>query len=310
MPRLALGCLTTYPALFVSFTHMIASYPSSSALPLKAMHAFDLVMRLGGVGRAAERLGVTHGAVSRQIGHLQTTLGLRLFEGPRNARRPTAEAEQLWAEIAPAFGQLEAAAGARMGSQQRLRVSCLSTLAARWLIPRLADFATLHPDIVVELSESYAAPVRALEGADLAIRMLAKGATAPSGLTATPFMDNAFGLVVAPHRAGAADRRLVSRSHPAAWKDWAALSGQAVPDLSPVEFDHQQTMIQAAVAGLGVAVTQKALVEADLAEGRLTAPAGFVRDGAAYAVFHRSEDAGKTRRTFIVWLRGQGRPEN
>src|SRR5690606_9619471 len=138
--------------------------------PLKAMHAFDLVMRLGGVGRAAERLGVTHGAVSRQIGHLQTALGLRLFEGPRNARRPTVEAERLWAEIGPAFGQLEAAAGARMGLQQRLRVSCLSTLAVRWLIPRLPDFAAAHPDIVVELSESYAAPARALDGADLAIR--------------------------------------------------------------------------------------------------------------------------------------------
>ncbi|HUH23900.1 MAG TPA: LysR family transcriptional regulator [Brevundimonas sp.] len=281
--------------------------PSSSALPLKAMHAFDLVMRLGGVGRAAERLGVTHGAVSRQIGHLQTALGLRLFEGPRNARHPTAEAERLWTEIGPAFGQLEAAAGARMGSQQRLRVSCLSTLAARWLIPRLPDFAAAHPESVVELSESYAAPARALDGADLAIRMLAEGATTPAGLTAVPFMDNAFGLVVAPHRAEDADRRLVSRSHPGAWRDWATLSGQAVPELPSVEFDHQQTMIQAAVAGLGVAVTQKALIEADLAQGRLTAPAGFVRDGAAYAVFHRSEDAGKTARTFIAWLCGQDR---
>jgi len=281
---------------------MTSSRPASSALPLKAMHAFDLVMRLGGIGRAAERLGVTHGAVSRQIGHLQTTLSLRLFQGPRNARRPTAEAERLWAEIAPAFAQLEAAAHGRMGSRQRLRVSCLSTLASRWLIPRLPSFAALHPDIVVELSESYAAPARALEGADLAIRMLAEGAKAPAGLTAVPFMDNAFGLVVAPQRAGDADRRLVSRSHPGAWKDWATLSGQTVPDLPPVEFDHQQTMIQAAVAGLGVAVTQKALVEADLTEGRLTAPSGFVRDGAAYAVFHRSEDAGKTARTFIAWL--------
>lgn len=279
---------------------------SSSALPLKAMHAFDLVMRLGGIGRAAERLGVTHGAVSRQIGHLQGVLDVRLFEGPRNARRPTAEAESLWAEIGPAFGQLETAAGARMGSQQRLRVSCLSTLAARWLIPRLPGFAALHPDIVVELSESYAAPARALEGADLAIRMLAEGTTTPSGLTVTPFMDNAFGLIIAPHRTGDADRRLVSRSHPGAWKDWATLSGQAVPDLPLVEFDHQQTMIQAAVAGLGVAVTQKALVETDLSEGRLTAPAGFVRDGAVYAVFHRPEDAGRTTRAFIAWLCGQG----
>ena len=77
--------------------------PAAPALPLKALQAFEATMRLGGMGRAAERLGVTHGAVSRQIGLLQRTLGHALFEGPRNARRPTAEAEQLWNDIAPAF---------------------------------------------------------------------------------------------------------------------------------------------------------------------------------------------------------------
>lgn len=280
----------------------------TSPLPLKALHAFDAVMRLGGVGRAAERLSVTHGAVSRQIGRLQRALGVVLFEGPRNARRPTAEADRLWRETAPAFTALDAAVASRAGGRRPLRVSCLSTLAARWLIPRLPGFAAEAPDIAVELTESYAALERDLGGADLAVRMLAAGAVPPEGLVATPFMDNTVGMVIAASATGTPDRRLASRSHPEAWANWARESGRPVPAAPQIDFDHQQTMIEAAVAGLGAAVTQRALVEADLAAGRLAAPFGFVADGARFAVFSRPADTSAAARRFIAWLDQQGRP--
>ena len=290
--------------MFVSFPHMTAPSP---ALPLRALQAFEAVMRLGGVGRAAERLGVTHGAVSRQLGQLQALLERPLFEGPRNARRPTAEAERLWAEIAPAFATLEAAFAGRAGRVRRVRVSCLSTLAARWLIPRLPAFAADAPGTAIELTESYAPLERSLGGADLAIRMLPAGAVLPDGVTATPFMDNRFGLVLAPGLAErAAPGRLVSRSHPSAWDDWAARSGRAVPATPVVEFDHQQTMIEAALAGLGAAITQEALVRGELEAGRLRAPFGFVSDGARYAVFGRTADTPAGARRFIAWLVEQG----
>ena len=275
-------------------------------LPLKALQAFEATMRLGGMGRAAERLGVTHGAVSRQIGLLQQALGHPLFEGPRNARRPTAEAERLWREIAPAFAALEQAVAGRARAGRRVRLSCLSTLAARWLIPRLPDFAAAHPGVVVELTESYAALDRTLGGADLAIRMLAADAPCPEGVEAAPFMDNWIGTVAAP--GGAPDVRLVSRSHPSGWSDWSALTGRSPPAGGSIEFDHQQTMIEAALAGLGAAVTQRPLIAADLAAGRLVAPHGFVRDGAAFAVFHRRGEVGPGARRLLAWLIEQGRP--
>lgn len=275
--------------------------------PLKALQAFDAVMRLGGVGRAAERLGVTHGAVSRQIGLLQRTLGQPLFEGPRNARRPTAEAERLWSEIASAFAALEQAMAGRGRAGRRIRVSCLSTLAARWLIPRLPDFAATTPEITIELNESYAALDRTLAGADLAIRMWTPGAAIPEGLEATAFMDNAIGLVVAPGRsAGTRDPRLISRSHPGAWANWSALAWHAAPRGAAIEFDHQQTMIEAAIAGLGAAVAQRSLVEADIVAGRLAAPHGFVMDGAVFAAFGRTNDLNPATRRFVRWLCAQG----
>lgn len=290
--------------MFVSFSHMAETQPPP-ALPLKALQAFDAVMRLGGVGRAAERLGVTHGAVSRQIGQLQQALGQILFEGPRNARRPTTEAERLWAEVAPAFAQLEEAVAGRARLGLRVRVSCLSTLAARWLIPRLPAFTSVAPGISVELSESYAPLDRRLGGADVAVRMLAAEATVPEGLEAVAFMRNEIGVVAAPGATGG--RRLVSRSHPQAWTAWSRLIGRPLPPGPALEFDHQQTMIEAAIAGLGAAVAQRPLVEADLASGRLAAPDGFTPDGAVFAAFHRRGEAGAATRRFVDWLASEGR---
>lgn len=157
----------------------------------------------------------------------------------------------------------------------------------------------------MELTESYAALDRTLGGADVAIRMLAADAPCPEGLEATPYMANMIGMVIAP--AGAPDVRLLSRSHPSAWADWNALTGRAAPVGGPIEFDHQQTMIEATLAGLGAAVSQRPLVEADLAAGRLSAPHGFVSDGASFAAFHRRGEAGASARRLIEWLTDQGR---
>lgn len=236
---------------------------------------------------------------------MQQTFGRPLFEGPRNARRPTAEAERLWSEIAPAFAALEAAVASRSGGRGRVRVSCLSTLAARWLIPRLPDFTAIAPDTVIELTESYATLDRTLGGADLAIRMWTPGGAIPEGLAVVAFMDNAVGLVVAPARHSGG--RLVSRSHPCAWINWSVLGGQAVPVGTAIAFDHQQTMIEAAVAGLGAAVAQLPLVQADIAAGHLTAPHGFIPDGAVFAAFGRTDDMTATARRFVDWLCAQGR---
>ena len=276
-------------------------------LPLHALQAFAAVMRAGSMGRAAAELHVTHGAVSRQVARLQTLIGRPLFEGPRNARRPTAEAERLWREIEPAFAILDGAMNAHAPRGRKVRVSCLSTVATRWLIPRLPRFAALWPDIVVELSESYAALDLSLEGADVAIRMSGAGASTPSGLVATSFMANAVGLIVAPGLNDWTGRaRLVSRSHPSAWEDWSVRVGHAPPTDRPIAFDHQQTMLEAAIAGLGSAIALAALVEADIAEGRLVAPFGFVEDGATYAAFTRAGEAPLAVRRFVAWLVDEG----
>lgn len=274
-------------------------------LPLRALHAFAETLRAGGIGRAADRLGLTHGAVSRQIAGLEARLGLTLFTGPRNARRPTAEAEALFAEIDAPLAALAEAVARRTAREERLTVSCVSTLAARWLIPRLPDFARREPGIAVEIRESYAPLDRGLDGCDLAVRMREPDDATPPGLIAHPFMANAVGLVVAPGVDPEA-RRLVSRSHPRAWTAWRALTGVPGPTTAHQTFDHQRTMIEAALAGLGACVTQSALVEADIAAGRLIAPHGFLADTADFTLYMRRDFETRAARRFLDWLKRQG----
>ncbi len=257
-------------------------------------------MRLGSMTRAADQLGVTHGAISRQINSLQDDCGYPLFTGPRNARQPTPEAERLWAEVGPAFERLAAVLSASADLDRRVQVSCLSTLAGRWLIPRLARWPHGWE---IELSESYADLDRSLGGAEVAIRMLDAGAEPPAGLVVVPFMVNRYGPVAAPGIDAASARRLISRSHPQAIDNWNARTTRHVgSDAPPMLFDHQQTMIEACLAGLGVCVTQQALIEPELASARLIAPFGFETDGASFAAFHRQGTPRTETRRFLSWL--------
>lgn len=286
---------------------MTVPHPDRPALPLTALRAFEATMRLGRMGAAAAELGVTHGAVSRQIGQLQTLLGVRLFEGPRNARIPTPDAVALDAEIAPAFAMLAGAVRRRTAAAGRVRLSCFSTLTSRWLIPRLPRLTAEVPGVQLELNESYAPLDRALDGADLAIRMLVPGQTPPPGLVARPFMANPVGVAAPPGVDPLGLRRLASRSHPSAWDDWRERTGLTPAPRAPLMFDHQQTMIEAALAGLGACVVQRPLVEAELSAGRLAAPFGFQDDGARFAVFHRADGPDAAARRFVAWLEAEGR---
>src|SRR5690554_3255815 len=107
--------------------------------PLNALRAFEAAARHASFSHAATELGVTHGAVSRQIANLEAYLGTALFR--RGSRRIalTPEGEALLPSVAAAF-ELLTAGVAKVSSARRARplvVSCIATFAMRWLIPRL-----------------------------------------------------------------------------------------------------------------------------------------------------------------------------
>jgi LysR family glycine cleavage system transcriptional activator len=282
--------------------------------PLKALPAFEEAARLLSFSAAARELNLTHGAISRQMKALETHLGVRLFR--RLSRR--LELTEAGAAFLPAtrsaLDGLEASA-ARLSAAARqgpLVIACLPTFMMRWLIPRLYDFNARHPSVEVRLSASSGSVDFARQGVDVAIRI---GAPPwPEGIEAHAFMNEEIGPVCSPallkrrklRRTGDLGHHalLHTETRPDAWSDWLARSGTENVDASRGQrFEHFYFLLEAAVAGLGVAVAPHPLVREDLKLGRLVAPFGFVKSGQRYCLLHPAElvQAGKVR-TFRRWI--------
>src|SRR5262245_60491027 len=248
-------------------------------LPLTALRSFEAVGRHLSFSRAAEALGVTHGAVSRQIASLEALLGVKLFD--RGATLAlTEEGRRLFAGVAPAFDRLAAAIdGLERGDTLRvLAVNAPPTFTMKWLIPRLSAFQRRHSDVDVRLSTGIG-PLRELKmnEVDVVIRRMAGPESDPP---ATPFLSTALLAVCAPE--------LIER-HPIAapqdivrhqlieaetgvmgWADWFAKAGSELPAKARfARFEHMFFALEAALDGLGVALMPSALVVDDLVTGRL-----------------------------------------
>ena len=251
---------------------------------LNALRAFEAYARSGSMVLAAEELCVTHGAISRQIKALELDLGTDLLTGPRHARQLTKAGRELTDALRGGFDRI-AAGLPRSAEDEELVVSVPATFAIKWLIPRLAGFTERHPDLRVRIVE--AVPSDSLfggeDGAGAAIRLC--DGPAPAGIAATAFLGHAYGPVIAPALFEADGRdpqqmlgrpRLTSETFPHGWDQWATEAGVTLPEQSQVRsFEHNTYLLEAAAAGLGIAVTAWAFAEADIGVGRLVAPWGF-----------------------------------
>jgi LysR family glycine cleavage system transcriptional activator len=249
--------------------------------PLTALRAFEAFARRGSMTVAADELCVTHGAISRQIRSLEVTLGLELTQGPRHRLELTEAGARLAVALSGAFDTVErAVADLTTHADTELRLSCVGTLAIRWLIPRLSAFHDLHPLVRVRVTESYAPVDFARERFDAAIRV---AETAPIvGARAVVILDNFHGPVVAPHLVGRGRTglegltRLTTGSRQTAWAEWEGHSGIILPTPPDTqEFEHIFYTLEAAAAGLGVGLSPWIYVAGDVAAGRLAAPLGF-----------------------------------
>ena len=289
--------------------------------PLNAVRAFAAAARHASFTRAADELGVTHGAVSKQVRLLEDHLGLPLFTRGVRKVALTAAGRELLAEALPALERIAAAAvrlrreAARTDGGGVVRVNARPSFALRWLIPHLPAFMAAHPGVRPEVVTSTAEPARLPAGSfDVVVRRGRPGVLWPEGMQARPFLPERAVPVAAPalltrlpvHRVeGLAPHTLLHTATRGA--DWATgLARAGVPDLRPageLRFEHLQFALQAALDGLGVALGPLALVAADLAAGRLARVLprgpGLVLEPYCYGV---PADAGPPARAFAGWL--------
>ena len=285
--------------------------------PLNALRAFEAVAAAASFTGAAERLHVTHGAVSRQVASLEAHLGVRLFVRLPRGVALTPEGETLLASVAAAFELIESGAG-RIAAARRDRplvVSCIATFTMRWLIPRLYRFQVRHPGIEVRLSAPN--PPENLSPADTEVAIRVTPAEGVDGKAGRPFLAERIGPVASPETlsrlpvATAADLArhtlLYNVTRPTAWAEWAQVAGVWPPPVGVRRFETFYFLLQAAASGLGVALAPLPLVEDDLAAGRLLAPLGFVPGGRRYVAYHPVSAAGDPRvAAFCDWLVEEG----
>ncbi|WP_067281329.1 LysR substrate-binding domain-containing protein [Streptomyces jeddahensis] len=286
----------------------------SALPPLNTLLPFEAAVRHASMTAAAQELHVTHGAVSRQVQNLERSLGISLFERQTRALRPTPQARQLAAVVRDALDQIDAAA--RQISHRTpaapLTLSCEPTLLMRWLIPRLPDLAVDVPDVAVHLSAGGGPVFFERDNIDLAIRR--DDFPFPEEVSRTRLFAERIGPVCRPDLAtrltGAAGVSQVALLHtatrPQAWDDWRRITGMKAEPASQQTLEHFYLTLQAAAAGVGVAIAPYAVVRDDLERGQLVAPFGFVPDGTSYHLLSRQspEHDGRVRQ-LTAWLRAR-----
>lgn len=255
---------------------MSRKIPSNSAL-----QAFEAAARHGSFARAAEELSRTEGAVSRQIGRLEAFLGVTLFERIGNRVRLAPNGARYAGQVREILDRLERDSLYLMGQPSEgasLDVAASPTFAIRWLIPRLKHFHDKHPNITVHIAERIEPFLLAGSGFDAAIHF---EHPAWAGMHVHALMEEVLVPVCSPALLAGAGKhvslnalpRLHRRQNPDAWQRYAqefgiALSNPAVG----ARFDLHSMLIEAAIAGLGVALVPRLYIAAEVAQGRLITP--------------------------------------
>ncbi|WP_313319354.1 LysR family transcriptional regulator [Stenotrophomonas sp.] len=285
---------------------------------LNALRAFEAAARLRSVSLAAAELHVTHGAISRQLRLLEQELGIALFEREGRGIRPNSAGQRLLEACSGAFAQLrDCVTGLRRPVRNEAFVlGCPGSVLARWVIPRLQDLQRDLPGLTLHLAAQEGDFTPRLDGLDAAL--LLGQAPWPAGWQVHTLATERIGPVFSPSIKGAhllahqpadallAHELLHTRSRPQAWPTWAALNGIDVTALRyGTGFEHLYYQLEAAVAGLGIAIAPEPLVAEDLVNGRLIAPWGFVDTEGAWALCTAGDQQDPRVAALADWLRKQ-----
>lgn len=293
--------------------------------PLNALRAFEATARLNSVSQAAEQLHVTHGAVSRQLKVLEEHLGVALFVKDGRGLKLTDAGIRLRDASGDAFDRLRAVcAELSQGNEDAPFVlGCSGSLLARWFIPRLGRLNADLPDLRLHLSAGEGDLDPRRPGLD-ALLVFAEPPW-PTDMQVFELASERIGPVLSPHFSGYAQLQqapveellnetlLQTTSRPQAWPSWAEQNGIDPKALQYGQgFEHLYYLLEAAVAGLGVAIAPEPLVADDLRAGRLVAPWGFSETPAQLALWVPKRAADGRAQSLANWLKNElkrsGRP--
>jgi LysR family transcriptional regulator, glycine cleavage system transcriptional activator len=291
---------------------------------LDFLRGFEAAGRTLSFTRAAGELFVTQSALSRQVKALEDGLGIALFERRHRALRLTSAGEAFHVAVSDALRAIAGAAERARGSVHDAGVTLTTTVsfASLWIIPRLASFRARHPDVEIYVSADDRTIDLARGEVDVAVRYLAEqrvpeGARRLFGermlpVAAPALAHDAKQLLAAPRDLA---RHVLLHLDDAEgmlpWLNWPAwLAANGEPGLKPagaLRFRMYDQLIQAAVAGQGVALGRLPLLADHLRDGRLVAPFSRRFDSARgyYVLLAPRARARPEVMAFVAWLEAE-----
>ncbi len=289
--------------------------------PLNSLRTFEVAARRLNFSHAAYELNVTPSAVSHQIKDLEAHLGVVLFHRMHRGLSLTAAGELMLPGIRSGMAAFEQAID---GLETRFRSTALTvsvppSVAMKWLVPRLGAFKAAYPEIDVRLSSDVELPSFWREDVDIAIHY---GYGDYPGLVAERLASNFVAPMCSPlllqgrqpleepsdlrhftllHDTGPSEADDASYD----WDRWLRDHGVEGVDASlGLRFGASADVLNAAVAGAGVAIGKTALAIDDLKAGRLVCLFDSVvpEEMAYYAVYREDALDQSKIRTFRDWM--------
>ena len=248
--------------------------------PLSGLRLFEAAARCGSFKRAAQELNLTPGALSHGIDSLEQWLDVELFERKARGVVLTAAGRQYLPYISEALSMI-ATGTLRLPSRRfedRLSISTTALFAFKLLVPRLQRFREAYPNMVVTVDATQQIVQLPSDQFDVAIR---------SGRDAWPKLScdlmgrvrfvpvGAPGYIRELTRGGALDwsrATLIQIQTVTSAEDWETWSNHSQTDTSSARklvVGSGQLALEAAIAGLGIAIGRLPVIDADIAAGRL-----------------------------------------
>ncbi|WP_284283360.1 LysR substrate-binding domain-containing protein [Mesorhizobium amorphae] len=255
-------------------------HSSEPMLPLETLRAFDAAARTGSFSAAAEKLNLTHGAVSRQIAKLEDWLGLKVFDRGARGVSLTIEGNRLHLRTTEAFALI--ASNSDRWVEPRgtavVRLASIPSVGGLWLMPRMAALESNPTKLRIVLDVDNRQADLADEGIDLSVRC-GRGRI-PGRVSVQLFEEHVF-PVASPELANEIGRGdparllkfpLINDSDASTWRAWFAAQGMDYrPRPHDRRFEDYNLVLDAAAHGLGIALARPPLTQDQLKSGRIVA---------------------------------------
>ncbi len=252
--------------------------------PLHAVRAFEAAARCGNFNLAGRELNVTASAISHQVKVLEEYFSQPLFKRVGRTVELLPSALDFLRSVTQALDQVNAASQRLSHRPQAnlLNISVAPTFATGWLVPRMTEFQADHPELEIRMSTAISFTDFTNSDIDLAISYRADNV--PADLASIRLMSEhlvpvcstaylqEYGPLTQPSDIGNCTL-LHSLHRIGQWRNWMRVAGvEGVDSERGPKFHTTPLTLEAASAGLGIAIANLEFVQSHIDGGHLVAP--------------------------------------